>query len=251
MNETPHPFARPGDDRVRARLGRRAVPGGSPPGRGRRSPRSARRTRGTSPRGRGRRPRASCRTLGAHSGRRATVRLSSRLCRAKIRASQHEPSFHSPSDVRQKTRPGSSFSRFARVSPQDSERPCPRLPVANRISSIPEVGGWPLSRVPSLWNCRRSSSAELPERPEGNIVRPAECPLESTNWSTASARRDGERASGPGKRGFRRCGRPHSRNASATAAGRTVNEVPPMIRGRLAWCVFRSSVLNGYSEFTP
>ena len=42
---------------------------------------------------------------------------------AKISASQQEPSFHSPSDVRQKTRPGSDFSSLPLASPAASDRP--------------------------------------------------------------------------------------------------------------------------------
>jgi len=41
----------------------------------------------------------------------------------KISDSQVEPSFHSPSDIRQKMRPGSPRSRLPRPSPADRPRP--------------------------------------------------------------------------------------------------------------------------------
>ena len=172
------PLARPGHDRVgpgpssaRAPADRVAVVAVDLAA-------SARRRPGTSrPAARGRRPRGSCRTPAGRSGR---PRSSGSPAGGAGRRSA--PPSTSPRSTRRRTsgsRPGPArpCSRLARARPAASESPCPRLPVANRMSSIPDVGGWPLSRVPSLWNCRRSSSVEPAERPERDVEAPGRVPL--------------------------------------------------------------------------
>ncbi len=122
-----------------------------------------------------------------------------------------EPSFHSPSESRQKIRPFSWLIEPPEKTPQEPEAresPWPRLPVAKGISGSQPGAGCPESLVPSRWKLLQILVGAAPERPQRRVQRSRRVALgEDEDVVGPQSRGGGGRGSCPARRGFPRCGR--------------------------------------------
>src|SRR5512135_1161352 len=120
----------------------------------------------------------------------SATRRDRRWCAANITASQTEPSLHSASLRRTKTRRADPSSRAASAAPAPKERPSPREPV---VRSTPgrTRSGWTPSREPSAQNVSSSAGATHPRRERAPYRARAACPFERMKRSRSGSAGDG------------------------------------------------------------